>query len=183
MKTIRRMVKILLVTVGVAVAFAASYVYLSMSTTQESHTAQTDTTPRPYVKPPALQDAQTQDVARYFPYPLATVTGEGYTADAQSAYDVRMQGRTCRVVERIYTDGEGCAVTARSATPAAYLAAYADCTVMPEEYAMSDGRTAQYLEGAQRVCLLLRDGEVIYALESGDGKEALLRAAAALGFE
>ena len=48
---------------------------------------------------------------------------------------------------------------------------------------MPDGRSAQYLEGAQRVCLLLRNGEVLYALESSDGKDALLRAAAALGFE
>lgn len=183
MKTIRQIGKFLLTTVLIGVIFALSYALMSASRTQESQAAQADVTPYPYVKPMALEDAQTQSVARYFPYPVAAVTGEGYAADTQSAYDVRVQGTTCRVVERAYTDGEGCAVTARSATPAAYLAAYADCAVTQEAYAMPDGRTAQYLEGAERACLLLRDGEVLYALESGDGKDALLRAAAALGFE
>lgn len=183
MKTIRQIGKFLLATVLIVVIFALSYALMSASRTQESQAAQADTTPYPYVKPLALEGVATQSVARYFPYPVAALTGEGYTANAQSAYDVRLQGTTCRVVERAYTDGEGCTVTARSATPAAYLAAYADCAVTQDGYAMPDGRTAQYLEGAERVCLLLRDGEVIYALESGDGKEALLRAAAALGFE
>ena len=183
MKTIRKIGKFLLATVVIGVIFALSYALMSASRTQESHSAQADVTPCPYEKPLALEGVQTQSVARYFPYPVAAVTGEGYTANAQSAYDVRVQGTTCRVVERAYTDGEGCTVTARSATPAAYLAAYADCAVTQEVYAMPDGRSAQYLEGAQRICLLLRNGEVLYALESRDGRDALLRAAAALGFE
>ena len=183
MKTIRRIAGIALLTVALLIVLGAVYVLLSMNATEESRQASVDATPLPYEAPTVLTGTATQDVSRYFPYPSVVLSGEKHTLAQECAYDERMQGRTCRVVERTYPDSEGCTVTVRSATPSAYLTAYADCTVTQELYAMPDGRAAQYLTGDARECLLVRDGEVIYSVETADGKDALLRAATALGFE
>lgn len=183
MKTIRRIAGWLGLTAFALLALGAVYVLLSMNTTEEIRQADAAATARPYVEPLALEGVATQDAAKYFPYPGALLTGETHMLAQEQARDEHMQGQKCRVIERVYTDAEGCAVTVRSATPAAYLTAYADCTVTQELYAMPDGRTAQYLAGDARVCLLMRDGETLYAIETADGKDALLRAAAALAFE
>lgn len=183
MKTIRRIAGVILLTAAMLVVLGAVYVLLSMNTTEEIRQAGKEATPLPYRTPPALTGTATQDVSRYFPYPSVVLAEDKYTLSQERAYDERAQGRNCRVVERTYTDSDGCTVTVRSATPATYLAAYTDCTVTQELYAMPDGRAAQYLTGDVRECLLMRDGEAVYGVETADGKAALLRAVAALGFE
>ena len=54
---------------------ALIFVMLCMNQTEETVRAGADATARPYVQPQALDGVQTQDVARFFPYPGAVLTG------------------------------------------------------------------------------------------------------------
>lgn len=159
------------------------YVSMCMGMTEEAANARTNETPRPYVEPKAMEAPVRGDAAGYFPYPGAYLTEQAGVLESEMASDVQVSGRKCRVLERIYTDAQGRRVSVRSATPAAYLSTYADCEFSQEGYAMPDGLSAQYIFSSQRDCLLMRSGEVVYAVETQDGKEALLRAAANLAFE
>ena len=159
------------------------YVVLSMSVTEESLGAHAAQTPRPYIAPVALDAPISGDTAAYFPYPVAVLREEGGTLESQTAYDTTAFGQTCRVADHVYRDAQGHTVLVRSATPSAYMTAYANYTLSTEAYTVADGLTAQYLFTDTRACLLLRQGETVYAVETESGKDVLLHAAAALTFE
>lgn len=183
MKNIRRIAGIALLTIFMFLCALAIYVLLCMNQTEETQEAGVGATPRPYVEPVTLPGMVSGEVAQYFPYPSAVLTGEELRLYAQSAYDTQALGQNCRVIERVYEDGQGVRYTLKSATPAAYMTVYDEYTPTGNAYVLQEGYSALLLEKGACVCLLMRSGETVYILEAQVEREALLAAGAGWSFE
>lgn len=181
MKHIRKIMGIALLTVLLALCALLIYALLCMNQTEELQSVGANATQRPYVQPLALTGTVREDVSRYFPYPSAVL--EGMNLEEQSARDEWVEGQRCRVITRVYTDAGGARYTLSSATPAAYMTAYAGYTAQGGVDMGQEGGSALLLVQGDRRCLLLRNGETVYALEGVSDEAALLTAGAMLAYE
>ena len=109
---------------------------------------------------------QGTDIRSLLPGALLAL-GEGTLVEEQ-AQEVRMGGRTCRVITRIYTLADGTQARAVSATPAAYLERLSEEGWQPQLITgfVIDELDAVYALRGEECMLAARDGEFVYMIEA-----------------